>query len=116
MFRVVNSINERRKRSRKVFYSGACLLFDGLPPLWVRTYDISAEGLCVNSSHNLKYRGVCRVRFSLFFDIHKIKNFEIKANITYCAFRSGDGFKIGLKFIKPSKVDTDSIDDFVKLK
>lgn len=91
---------ERRGGQRKPFKTKALISVDSGSPVWVRTVDLSENGVGIASGEPLKVGVPARVRFELSFD-GQAQAVEARGTIAYCHLSGGD-FKVGISF---SQVD-----------
>ena len=87
---------ERRAGQRKPMKTKALIAVDKAAPVWVRTVDLSENGVGLATAEPLRIGAPARVRFELSLEGQQ-QPVEARGTIAYCML-SGDEFKVGVTF------------------
>ena len=89
-------MDDRRGVQRKPLKAKALMAVDGGSPVWLRTVDISSNGIGIAADEPLPVGVAARVRFEMFYEgrSHVV---DVKGRIAYCIFSGGE-FKAGFTF------------------
>ncbi|HEY1043855.1 MAG TPA: PilZ domain-containing protein [Telluria sp.] len=87
---------ERRGGQRKPLKTKALIAVDNGTPTWVRTVDISENGVGIAANEPLRVGAPARIRFELLLEGQQ-RAVEARGTIAYCML-SGDAFKAGMTF------------------
>ncbi|MFD2365743.1 PilZ domain-containing protein [Pseudoduganella sp. GCM10020061] len=103
---------ERRGGQRKPMKTKALISVDSKSPVWVRTVDLSENGVGLATPEPVRIGAPARVRFELSFD-GQSQPVEARGTIAYCML-SGDEFKVGITFTQVDVAAMMLISKFLK--
>ncbi len=107
----INMKPEQRRATRKLLDSTGVLTMGGIP-VDVKTVDVAAGGLSVLAAKQLAVGRDCHVNFGVPI-AGQVRNVAVSAHVVYCFFRGGEGYKIGLQFVKLHADGADVIAEYV---
>jgi hypothetical protein len=87
---------ERRAGQRKPMKTKALFAVDKAAPAWVRTLDLSENGVAIATGEPMRIGAPARIRFELSIE-GELRAVEARGTIAYCML-SGDDFKVGMTF------------------
>lgn len=103
---------ERRGGQRKPLKTKALIAVDKGSPVWVRTIDISENGVGIATGEPVRIGASARIRFELSID-GQARPVEARGTIAYCML-SGDDFKVGVTFTQVDMAAMMLISKFLK--
>ena len=110
-----DGVQQRRSHARRPLHCPAKLMLASKRIIDLRIVNISAGGLGVIAPENLAMGTSCQLRFDLPLAPGGHVTLYLSAEVMNSVFSSReDGFKLGLKFVKPTEESASHIERFVQ--